>query len=248
MLHPSPLSLSVIWMRTTMTARRKMGQRQSEYEWPSSRFVRFPESIYLSSLCLVARRASMNHVDLRRSAATSLTSGQLLQPISLLSLSTILCHVVHGLPTPLLTGGVHVGLSRVRIRWHSENVTNLFPPPFLDLIPRLLYNNLIAYSQYMNGCRTIFLLGLVWICSLVLQKYKMAAAQLVTWCPKKYSMYDIRGVGRWYWEIISKSLSSCKMLMGHPSEQTSNRAWNRCHSLRSTQWLKITGSFMQQQQ
>ena len=31
------------------------------------------------------------------------------------------------------------------------------------------------------------------------------------------------------------------------SEQTFNRAWNRCPSLRWTQWLKITGSFMQQQ-
>ena len=31
------------------------------------------------------------------------------------------------------------------------------------------------------------------------------------------------------------------------SEQTSNRAWNRCPSLRWTQWLKITGSFTQQQ-
>ena len=31
------------------------------------------------------------------------------------------------------------------------------------------------------------------------------------------------------------------------SEQTFNMAWNRCPSLRWTQWLKITGSFMQQQ-
>ena len=28
-------------------------------------------------------------------------------------------------------------------------------------------------------------------------------------------------------------------------EQTFNRAWNRCPSLRWTQWLQITGSFMQ---
>ena len=31
------------------------------------------------------------------------------------------------------------------------------------------------------------------------------------------------------------------------SEQTFNRAWNRCPSLRWTRWLEITGSFMQQQ-
>ena len=30
------------------------------------------------------------------------------------------------------------------------------------------------------------------------------------------------------------------------SEQTFNMAWNQCPSLRWTQWLKITGSFMQQ--
>ena len=33
----------------------------------------------------------------------------------------------------------------------------------------------------------------------------------------------------------------------HGSEQTFNRAWNRCPSLRWTKWLKSTGSCMQQQ-
>ena len=47
---------------------------------------------------------------------------------------------------------------------------------------------------------------------------------------------------------ISKSVSklAAKRTISSRSEQTFNRAWNQCPSSRWTQWLKITGSFMQQ--
>ena len=41
--------------------------------------------------------------------------------------------------------------------------------------------------------------------------------------------------------------SSYKGTISSEKEQTFNMAWNRCPSLRWTQWLEITGAFMQQQ-
>ena len=48
-------------------------------------------------------------------------------------------------------------------------------------------------------------------------------------------------------ESYKSDNTTIKETVSSRSEQTFNRAWNQCPSLRWTQWLKITGSFMQQQ-
>ena len=48
-------------------------------------------------------------------------------------------------------------------------------------------------------------------------------------------------------EIAIDMTAQVKGTVSSRSEQTFNRAWNRCPGLRWTQWLKITGSFMQEQ-
>ena len=64
---------------------------------------------------------------------------------------------------------------------------------------------------------------------------------------KQYFLYEI---GPWKekgpdpWILFS---SDIKGTISSWPEQTFNRAWNRCPTLRWIQWLKITGSFMQQQ-
>ena len=51
-----------------------------------------------------------------------------------------------------------------------------------------------------------------------------------------------------YWNIsVSGAVVLVKGTVSSQSEKTFNRAWNRCPSLRWTQWLIMTGSFMQQQ-
>ena len=55
-----------------------------------------------------------------------------------------------------------------------------------------------------------------------------------------------------YWRglgLKNKSWAVLAIVKGtiSPRTETFNRAWNQCPSLRWTQWLKITGSFMQQQ-
>ena len=58
---------------------------------------------------------------------------------------------------------------------------------------------------------------------------------------------NLPGLGLVCCTLISSVMLIFKGTISSWSEQTFNRAWNRCPSLRWTQWLKITGAFMQQQ-
>ena len=70
----------------------------------------------------------------------------------------------------------------------------------------------------------------------------LAASQPEVWLKKNNYCVNIS-------KANPAEISSCGHLKGtlsSQSKETFHRAWNRCPSLRWTQWLKITGSFMQQ--
>ena len=66
---------------------------------------------------------------------------------------------------------------------------------------------------------------------------------VVTLTPSKFHI-TIWQFGQYFLPILRHTFNGTILSW---SEQTV-RAWNRCPSLRWTQWLNITGSFMQQQQ
>ena len=67
-----------------------------------------PVTCYLSSSCLVAHRASTEHLHSILSAAATLVSFQDRQPASALSFSTVQRQVVFGRPRFLRPSGAHV--------------------------------------------------------------------------------------------------------------------------------------------
>ena len=63
------------------------------------------------------------------------------------------------------------------------------------------------------------------------------------WCKK---MFEEMLLDSKFFFLIRQPFLSIKGTVSSRSEQTFNRAWKRCPSVRWTQWLKVTGSFMQQ--
>ena len=64
-------------------------------------------SCYLTSLCLVAHKASTECLQFSLLAAATLASSHVCHPALFLSFLTVLCQVVLGLPLLLLPSGVH---------------------------------------------------------------------------------------------------------------------------------------------
>ena len=91
----------------------------------------------------------------------------------------------------------------------------------------------------------------------IINNFEMFVIQVAKWSGDLFNngLYDIhvelKGVPLLGWEPSKNTeryiYFEVKGAVSSQSEQSFNMAWNRCPSLRWTQWVKITGSLIQQQ-